>query len=197
MTMGLIWEVKNLFLFLTFFIPGFISIKTHDLLVPAPRRDFTKSLLEVIGYSSLNFALFSWLIIIIFSRGFYREHEHLFLFSMILIMFVGPAFWPLGLRWLSKRRFIAKYILDPSPTPWDYVFGKKESLWAIVHLKDGRRIGGKYDTKSFASAYPEEEQIFLEEVWEIDNVGKFVRPINGSRGIIFVRGNITAVEFFE
>jgi len=38
----------------------------------------------------------------------------------------------------------------------------------IIHLKDGRRIGGRFDENSSASSFPAKEQIYIEEVWELD-----------------------------
>ena len=58
-----IWEADKLVLFLIFFIPGFVSIKVYDLLIPGEQRDFSKSILEVIGYSALNYGALSWFII--------------------------------------------------------------------------------------------------------------------------------------
>lgn len=52
-----IFEGNSLLLFLIFFIPGFVSFKIYDLLVPGERRDFSKSAFDAIAYSALNFAI--------------------------------------------------------------------------------------------------------------------------------------------
>jgi len=41
-----IWQIDKLVLFLVFFIPGFISIRVYDSLVPSERRDLSKSLFD-------------------------------------------------------------------------------------------------------------------------------------------------------
>jgi len=92
---------------------------------------------------------------------------------------------------------IAKHIIHPFKKPWDFVFGKKEAYWVIVHLKDKRKIGGKFAKNSFASSYPSEEQIYLEEVWTLDENGKFKEPLKRSGGIIILGKEILAVEFFR
>ena len=56
--------------------------------------------------------------------------------------------------------------------PWDYVFSRRQAYWVIVHLRDGRKIGGRFDRKSFASSYPADEQIYIEEVWRLDEDGR-------------------------
>jgi len=40
MTVEKLFEGNALFLFVIFFIPGFVSLKIYDLLVPGERRDF-------------------------------------------------------------------------------------------------------------------------------------------------------------
>lgn len=192
-----IWQIDRLALFLVFSIPGFVSMKVYDLLIPGERRDFSKSLLEVIGYSALNLALLSWLIILIHSKGFYDRHQPLYFGSLFLILFVFPVLWPFAYRKVSSWNAFAKRFIHPIPKPWDYVFGKRQSFWVIVHLKDKRRIGGKFDTDSFASSYPADEQIYLEEVWELGEKGNFIKPIPRSRGIIILGDEIVGIEFFK
>jgi hypothetical protein len=80
---------------------------------------------------------------------------------------------------------------------WDYVFGKRNPFWIIVHLKNGQKIGGFFGDESFASSNPADEQIYLEEVWVLDDDGRFLSPAEGSRGIIIMNDEIRAVEFFE
>lgn len=191
------WQIDKLMLFLIFFIPGFISIKVYDLLVPSERRDFSKSLYEVIGYSTLNFAALSWLIILIHSENFYVAHKGWYFIFLLLIICIAPALWPILFFKLSSWEPIAKHIIHPLKKPWDFVFGKKEAYWVIVHLKDKRKIGGKFAKNSFASSYPSEEQIYLEEVWKLDKAGKFIRPIKRSKGIIILGKEISSVEFFK
>jgi hypothetical protein len=36
-----VWGADKLTLFVIFFLPGFISMKVYDLLVPGERRDFS------------------------------------------------------------------------------------------------------------------------------------------------------------
>ncbi len=192
-----IWQVDKLVLFLIFFIPGFISVKIYDLLVPGEQRDFSKSIFEVIAYSCMNFAALSWLIILIHLGNFYNEHKMWYSVLSLFIVFIAPILWPFLLLKLFSCKVIAKHIIHPIGKPWDYVFGKKESFWIIVHLKDGRRIGGKFDTNSFVSSYPAEEQIYLEEVWSLNEKEEFVRPIERSKGIIILGGEILSIEFFK
>lgn len=192
-----IWEIDKLVLFLIFLIPGFISIKVYDLMVPGEQKDFAGRLLEAIGYSAINFAILSWLIIIIHSSNFYFEHTFWYSVILVFILFIFPTMLPIVYKQLISWKPLSKYIIHPLPKPWDYVFGKGEAYWVIVHLKDGRMIGGVYDENSFASSYPVEEQIYLEEVWKLSKDGIFLEQIKRSSGIIIMRDEILSVELFK
>ena len=135
-----IWNVDKLTLFLVFFLPGFISIKVYDLMVPGERRDFSKSLLEVISYSTLNFGALFWLIVPIQRGDFSRSHFVLYSLAVTLIMVIVPACWPVVFLKLSTWRRVARYFVHPIGKPWDYVFGKRCPFWIIVHLQNGQKL---------------------------------------------------------
>jgi len=65
------------------------------------------------------------------------------------------------------------------------------------NIKKCSKIGGKFAEKSFASSTPAEEQIYLEEVWLLNDKGGFDRPKNETEGIIIMSSEISYVEFFK
>lgn len=81
--------------------------------------------------------------------------------------------------------------------PWDYVFSKKKAAWIIVHLKNGVTIGGKYSTGSMASAHPNQRQLYIEKLWEVDKKGVFNKPIDRSEGALIFEDEISVIEFFK
>jgi len=81
--------------------------------------------------------------------------------------------------------------------PWDDIFSKRESYWVIIHMKDGRKIGGKYGTLSRASAFPNPREIYLETLWEIDHNNAFKKKIERSKGAIFFEDEVSIIEFFK
>ena len=194
-----IWELDRFILFLLFFIPGFISLKVYDLLVPREYRDFSRSLFEAVGYSSLNYAVLLPLIIPTLTGDFPIEHILWEITLLVLTMVIFPILWPVSFYRLSTSRLGTRFIVHPMRKPWDYVFGKRRVYWVIVHLKDGRKIGGRFDRRSFASSYPADEQIYIEEVWQLDKDGKFQSDgqVERSQGILILRDEVLAVEFFD
>jgi len=191
-----IWEIDKLQLFLMFVVPGFISIKIYDLIIPGERRDFSKAIVEAIAYSSLNFALLSWLIALINTGDFATKHQFIYALAIVFIMFGFPVLWPILFLKITEWKPIADKIYHPILKPWDWYFKKGEACWVIVHLKDGRKIGGKYDENSFASSFPAEEQIYLEEIWQLDKKGAFIKSVERTKGMIIFKDEILSVEFF-
>lgn len=191
------WEPDSFSSFLIFFMPGFISLKVFDSFVPNERRDFTKSVIEVIAYSTFNLILLFPIVIIITRDNFYLNYPFWFYIFLILVFLVMPTLWPLIYWKIINSKIISSRIVNPILKPWDLKFGDGEPAWVIVHLTDGRLIGGLYQENSFVSSYPAEEQIYLEQVWKLDEKGKFIEAVARSKGIIILKSEIVAVEFYD
>ncbi len=200
-----IWNADKLTLFLVFFLPGFISIKVYDLMVPGERRDFSKSLFELISYSTLNFGALFWLIVPIQRGDFSRSHFVLFSLAVILIMVIFPVrvgqwfFWRFQRGDVSRSTFV-----HPIRKPWDYVFPGTMCLGNVVRsgyrciFQSGQKILWRtlLNTRNASPSDPAEEQIYLQEVWILDEAGRFIGQVERSRGIIIMKSEIRAVEFF-
>lgn len=102
-----------------------------------------------------------------------------------------------------KRWALAITGPDPAPRAWDYLFQGPRDGWIRLRLKSGTWLGGAYATsgelKSYASGYPETEDLFIAAgavldpatgEFELDGAG---RPILG--GGILVR--FQEVEYLE
>ena len=177
------WTQDELLLFLLFFVPGFISIKVYDLRVPAERRNFQSTLAEAIGYSAVNFAILLPLVVAV-AYG-YGVLDRLWwqLVTSYVVLLIAPVSWPLLFVRIIRPRF-SKVFVNPIPKPWDVVFRQRGESWIIVHLIGGRRVGGRFARGSEASSYPAEEQLYIKEVWRLDENGRFVERVDRRGGII-------------
>jgi hypothetical protein len=185
----------TLALFLIFFIPGFISLKVYDLLVPGERRDFSKSLFDAVAYSSLNFVALLWLIGIVRSGSL---PPWLWYAAMFVLLIGMPAAWPVLFLRMRRQPWIARRIASPYARVWDDFFANRTPYWVIIHLKDQRRIGGLYRGKSFASHSPAPPEIYLEEVWMLDENGGFTDSrVDSTAGVLIMGTEILALEFFR
>jgi hypothetical protein len=184
---------------LIFIVPGFVSVKVWDLLVPSGRRDLSASSLEVFAYSSVNFAILLGPLLALDVLGAWAlAHPVLGYLTWAASLFVAPIVWPVVLYNVLRSGVLKRIgVVHPTPKPWDYVFGLGEAYWIILHMKDGRRIGGRYDVKSFASSFPNDEQLYLEEVWDLDPQGRFLSRIGRTRGIMVSCQDLYGIEFFD
>lgn len=192
-----IWETDKLLLFIKFVVPGFISLKTYELLFPRASKTSAEQLIDAIAYSSINYALLLWPIYEVETRGVEHTHPTLYILFYVFVMLIAPVLWAYLWRMLRKTDFLQRSLPHPSCKPWDEFFCRRESYWVIVELRDGRKIGGKYGTKSFVSSAPAAEQIYLEETWELNSDGGFERARTDSAGIMILAADIVTVEFFH
>ena len=90
-----IWAVDKLQLFIMFVIPGFISIKTYELLYPSQIRDSSKQVIDAITYSCVNYALLYWLIISLEGQtgadSFKLVHPNLYILFYIFVLLIFPV----------------------------------------------------------------------------------------------------------
>lgn len=192
-----IWEADKLLLFIGFVIPGFISMKAYELLVPGPAKDSSKQIIDAVAYSSVNYALMLGPILWVESTRIHTGHPLLYIIFYVFVLLIAPILWAISWRYLRSVKWLQDNAPHPVQKPWDYVFARREPYWIRVTLKDGTRLGGKFADQSFASSAPAEEQIYLEETWMLDNDGTFARPKQQSAGLLVMGHNITHLELMS
>lgn len=192
-----IWDLDKLLLFIAFVIPGFISIKVYELIVPSVTRDSSKQLIDAVAYSCINYALLIWPILEIEASSIRLSHPTAYKLFYLLVLFVFPVVWVALWRWARGLEVIQRNLPHPTGKPWDYVFSQRQWYWIIVTLKDGKKVAGKYGRNSFSSSSPAPEQIYLEETWVINDDGGFERPRASTAGTIILADQIATLELFQ
>ena len=125
---------------------------------------------------------------------------HLLLFVFILL---GVFSTPLPLAYifhrLELRGTLKNLDTKQSPTPSDLLFSNSEGKHYYVrfHRKDGKDLGGYFGENSFAEASPDGQEIYVEEVWRLDEDGRFIERIERTKGAIVNREDCELIEFFE
>lgn len=173
-------------------VPGFVSLRIWTLINPTARMKPSHYVLDIVVYSVLNFVALSWLIEITRdSSAFLRVA------AGIVVMVAAPAAWPLLLRSILHGRFLRGRIVHPIPLAWDHFFRKGHHCFVLVHLKNGKILGGLYSGDSLASSYPEPQEIYLSEVWHVDGQGRFQSRVEATRGVLVSHDVIEYLEFHE
>lgn len=192
-----IWEGNKLALFIAFVVPGFISLKTYELLFPSARKPSAQQLIDAIAYSSINYALLLWPIYEVEAHGVRTSYPGAYVVFCVFVLLIAPVLWAWIYGKIRATQFSQATLPHPGGKPWDYVFGQRRGFWIIVSLKDGSRLGGLYDSRSFASSAPAPEQLYLQETWEINADGGFERCRTDSAGIIILASDIMTIELFN
>lgn len=190
-----LWEIDKLVIFIAFVIPGFISIKWYQLIVPGAQRATSEMIVDAIAYSSINYAILIIPIMKVEGSELKSIHPTLYSIFYISVLLIAPAIWASIWKKLREMDFFQKNAPHPTAKAWDYVFSLRKPYWVKVTLKDGTVIAGLYSSNSFASSSPSAEQIYLEETWVINERGGFERKKNKTAGVIVLNSEISHIEF--
>jgi len=192
-----IWNADKLALFIAFVIPGFVSLKTYQLLFPTANENSTSQLVDAIAFSSINYAILLIPIVLVEESGAESARPFLYYLFYLVVLFGAPVGWALLWRYLRTREWFQRHAPHPVSKPWDYLFAQRKPYWAKITLKDGSIIGGKSAGKSFASSAPATEQLYLEETWVLGKKGAFKRKKNETEGVLVVSDEISHIELRE
>jgi hypothetical protein len=190
---------------ITFLVPGFIMDLTLSIFAPRRQEDLQISLLRFLTLSCVNYAVWCWLIYLIFFTT-YREVLSGFYTAVFLgvFVFISPLAIGVLLGFFSQKEWIKKILtrlglntISSIPTSWDYKFSKiNESVWLIVTLKDGSTVAGYFGTNSFASSIALEHDLYIEEIYKIDTNESWERLIPPC-SILLKGEEIKYIEFWS
>lgn len=189
-----IWNFDKASLFILLIVPGFVSMKAYQLVLPSNISTTSDRVIDAVSYSCINYALLYLPMQYFISSHLYAQFGVLRYIFYMYVLFANPILLVLLWKKLRCMNFIQNNAPHPTLKPWDYVFSKRKQYWIKVVLKDGTKIAGRYGEKSFASSYPAPEQIYLEETWILSGTGAFERQQNDTAGVIVLSNEIAYVE---
>jgi|GEM_PF-4379649 len=85
----------------------------------------------------------------------------------------------------------------PTPRGWEFFLTQAGCFFVLFHLKNGKMVGGFYGPKSYASTYPQEPEIYVQEVWRVDETGAFVQKVTDSLGLVIRQSEWERIEFLS
>ena len=173
------FDWSKLSFFVLFVLPGFVSLQIWALIVPTNDKPLKDSLPEALGFGVLNAMVGGPLVLLLAPRQPWTSYG-----LLVVTLVALPAAWPFIGRWFLGRLAEHNVILNQNRNGWDAVFQRRDPLFVIVHLKDGRRIGGFFGATSYAGLHPASGHLYLEQLWRLSARGQFQEPIPGSRGLI-------------
>lgn len=190
-------DIDTITLFLFLVLPGLISMQVYRMVMPAYRIQWGTALLEGLFYSAINFALFSPLIYLLYGGILSDVRAVWYVLLWIAVLLVGPLLWPLLIRWIVRNTKLVRHLQLPYPSAWDYYFDKRHPAFALVHLKNGKMIGGYYGNESYATSFPNNGDIYLEAVYKVGEDGTFGAAVDDTDGVIIRREEYYYIELFK
>lgn len=192
-----IWNTDKLALFIAFVVPGCISLKTYSLVFLRVTKDGSQQIVDAITYSCINYALLALPIYWIEKCNLKENNLGLYVTFYVFSITFMPAVWIFLWNQIRQTQIAQKLLPHPTSRPWDFVFSKRKNYWLIVTLKNGETFGGLFGPNSFVTSTPEPEQIYLEEVWHINEHGGFNNPKVETAGMLLTGSDIQTIEFFK
>jgi hypothetical protein len=172
-----------------FVAPGFISLKIWGLIHPSQKLVLSESILEALIFSCFNYGATIWVYFLM------KDADCFWVYFLVLFIFSLGC--PVLLKCLLSIKFLKNKIINIMPKSWDYFFNKRECCFMLIHINDGKIIGGLYGPDSFASSYPEKEDVYLQETWKIDENGRFIKKIADTKGLLINPDVIEYIELFD
>ncbi len=146
---------------LAFIVPGFLCDSVLNVMVRRKTLAYERSLLRFLALSCVNYAIWSWLIILIVKSSFFVGRPLLEALGWGLIILVSPVVLGVVLGALSQRNTIRTllerygvYTVHPIPTAWDYFFSTTGPVWVLVTLREGHRVAGRFGTRPLRRPSP-------------------------------------------
>ncbi|MCL2650185.1 MAG: DUF6338 family protein [Candidatus Azobacteroides sp.] len=189
--------IDKILLLIMFFVPGFVYLKAYRLFIAETKTDFSKDLYEAIGISLINAVIFLPILNSLCAKNVVANCTFLYISIIFVVIVVVPFCEAWMLYKLSRTKWFSKSLLTLNNSAWDDFFAKRKDYWVIATLKSGRKIAGKYASKSYASAYPAPKEIYLEEVLELKKDNTFGEKVNRTHGILIAENEISTIEFYR
>lgn len=186
-------------IFTAFLLPGFFALTLYrlldkfDLREPEPLKGWV---IEAAAFGALNFIV-SWPILAFILIREDPVSPWFFSGSLLIIVFVFPAIASFIVLFVVQFSEQKGWIARSAPPAWDAYFRRGRYAWLIVHLTDGRRIGGWFGKKSYASLSPNPGHLYMEEVWKLDDSGRFLEKIEATEGVIITPDKYDFVEVYD
>jgi hypothetical protein len=193
------------FAILVFLVPGYILRATLGHFTHRRGETDNKTLLEILAFSAVN-----WLPLLVwwsFSNRVPKVHDPGEFWTLIVFILLMPMVLalilaiPLQKGWLPKvGGWLRLNTRHESPTAWDYVFQEvaKDPVWVMVRLKEDRGvISGLMANKSLAASDPGERDLYLEQVYIVDEATDEWTLRDRSRGMLIKADEIALIEFLD
>jgi Family of unknown function (DUF6338) len=196
-----------------FVLPGFITLIFRErLYVVRGQETPFERLLSALFYSAL---IYGGLLLVAHHCGLQKSDivefhdgkkplgDDLLVAAGVFLVFPA-AIAVVGSLWTSSTRvrpWLLKLVGSSEAhsitSGWNELFSKQGASLIRATLSDGRVVGGFYDEPSLAGYSEQTQDLYINERWELDEEGWFVKPAERSLGIWLPRESIVSLEIYD
>jgi hypothetical protein len=98
-------DADKFVLFIFFVVPGFVCLKTYQVLTPARVRDAAQQLVDAVAYSCVNYALLALPIFLVEEAGIRHSTPAAYYAFWTFVILGAPVVWACLYRFMRRRRF--------------------------------------------------------------------------------------------
>lgn len=178
-------------------LPGFVALGVRSQFIRGFRPSQSKeNIVTYLAFSSVYNAL-----VVRFVKPEWMTDST---FWFLVIFIIVPAIIGLLLGVNVQRNFIrgglsriGVYTTHAVPTAWDWVFSRGvNAQLVLVTLKNGTQFSGLYGLESFASSIPNERDLYIQWLYDIDEAGNWTPVDEEGKGVLISASEISTVEFW-
>ncbi len=177
-------SIDAVYLALAFLVPGQIILFFRSRFTTGRMLPFKEAVLPYLAISLTYYALALPLVDVVLH---FEEPGYAKSLAWFGLVFVGPTVAGVGWGIIHQvglgRRLLAKvglHVVHPVPSAWDFKFGDMPAQWVLVTLKNGTRFAGYYGKKALASSDPVERDIYIAQVYDLDEQHNWTARADGS-----------------
>ena len=195
---------STLILFILAVVPGLIIVFVRSQFVKGNILPYPAGFLSYLTVSTIY-----WLVLLtlIFPLGMlildYTGIHNLFIpvndFKEITCVVFVPILIGLIAGWVAENGYVYKILgslklnpIHPTPTAWEWCFSNSVGQYILITLKNGVQFGGELDSDCFVSSDIENQDIYISEIYEIDNNNNWIPQ---GRGVFLSSGEVSSIEF--
>lgn len=179
--------------------PGFIIVFVRSQFLSGRILPYPAGFLLYLTVSTIYWAVLFLASDMLIAIGFWWDGSTLSTLRWLVFLVILPVIVGVITGVVSNRTLLYKSLkkvrlnpIHPTPSAWDWTFSDLNEQYVLVKLKNGAMFGGFLGADSFISSDPNERDMYIEEIFEIDDKDKWVT--NG-HGVYLTGRNISSIEF--
>ncbi len=193
-----LFTFENIYFALSFIVPGRIIVFFRSkFLIGRRSQSHYEALLSYITISVVYLAI-ALSVMKIISEQFRVSMPEIYYLPILVILVPTILGIIIGVSTKNGwgRRIVNRIGFHPvhvMPTAWDWKFSAYKEELVLVTLKDETKIAGYISGGSFMSSDPEERDIYIEKLYELEDNDDWTNC--DPKSILIMSGEIQTIEF--